>query len=214
MSLFRLRKAQDSYICFLANMWGRSLIRVAGGKVTVSGLENIPVQNNICFISNHQGVFDIPLIVGYIPKAIGFIAKKELVFIPVIGLWIKVIHCIFIDRSNKRKSVQTIQQGVKNIATGHPMVIFPEGTRSQSNKMGEFKSGSLKLALRSNALVIPLTIDGSYKIREENNGIITPASVNLTVHPVIDISVLNEEEKKNLAGRLWKIIHSGLESKS
>lgn len=194
----------------MAKLWARSLIWVAGGKVAVTGLEHIPKESNICFISNHQGVFDIPIIMGYVPKPIFFIAKKELRYIPILGLWIATTHCIFIDRANRRQSVMAIQKGVDQIRQGYPTVIFPEGTRSQGDTMGEFKSGSLKLALRSEAKIVPLTIKGSYKIREEKKGIIAPAHITLTIHPAINVRKLKEEEKKDLAGRLEKIIRSGL----
>lgn len=208
--IIRQQKAYDKYLYYMARIWARSLVLVAGGRVKVRGLEHLPKESNICFISNHQGVFDIPIIMGYVPKPLFFIAKKELMFIPILGFWIAVSRCIFIDRKNKRQSVQAIQKGVDQIKQGYPTVIFPEGTRSQSDTMGEFKSGSLKLALRSNARIVPLTTNGSYKIREEKKGIIASADITLTIHPVIDVSTLAEEEKKDLAGRLWKIVNSGL----
>ncbi len=213
LKIFQLKKASEKFIFILSHNWARSIIRAAGANVEVSGLENIPKQNTICFIANHQGGFDIPLIMGYIPKTIGFIAKKELLYMPILGLWMKVIHCIFINRSKRRESVKVIQKGVEQIKQGFPMVIFPEGTRSRGNAMGQFKNGSLKLAIRSNALIVPITIDGSYRMREERGGLIAPASVKLIVHPVIDVAVLSDEEKKVLAPRLWEIINSGLEMK-
>jgi 1-acyl-sn-glycerol-3-phosphate acyltransferase len=212
--IFWQKRLLEKYVFFLFSTWGRNIVRVAGGKVTVAGLENIPQKNTICFIANHQGGFDIPLIFGYIPKTVGFIAKKELLYIPVFNVWMKVIHCIFINRSKRRDSVKVIQQGVEQIKQGFPMVIFPEGTRSRKNEMGPFKGGSLKLAVRSNALIVPITIDGSYKMREEHGGIITPAYVKLTIHPVIDASTLQDEDTKELANRLWKIINSALENRS
>lgn len=205
------KKILGEYVFFLSRAWGRNLIRATGGNVTVNGLENIPRQNSVCFISNHQGGFDIPLIMGYIPKTIGFIAKKELFYIPIFNIGMKAIHCISLNRSNPRDSVNVIRQGVEQIKQGFPMVIFPEGTRSRGNEMRPFKSGSLKLAIRSNALIVPITIDGSYKMREERGGLITPASVKLTIHPLIDAGELSDEEKKGLADRLWRIINSGLE---
>jgi len=79
--------------------------------------------------------------------------------------------------------------------------------------MRPFKSGSLKLAIRSKASIVPITIDGSYKLREERRGLITPASVKLTVHPAIDAASLEDDDTKKLAERLWEIINSALEKK-
>ncbi len=206
----RLEGALKNYIHFLSKNWSKIILQLAGTKVTIKGLKNIPQENNICFIANHQGGFDIPLIMGYIPKTINFIAKKELLYIPILGIWIKAIKCIFIDRSNHRKTVKTIQKGVEQIKKGYPLVIFPEGTRSKSSTMAKFKGGSLKLATRSNSIIVPITIDGSYRILEENKGKISPASVRLTIHPAIDTNNLSDEEKKNLVEELWDIINSAI----
>ncbi len=210
LGICKQKTLREKYVFSLSSSWGRIVVRIAGGRVTVSGLENIPACDNICFISNHQGGFDIPLIIGYVPKTIGFIAKKELLYIPILSTWMKAIHCIFINRANRRDSVKVIQQGVEQIKNGHPMVIFPEGTRSRKSEMERFKSGSLKLAVRSKALIVPITIDGSYKMKEERGGLITPAHVSMTIHPSIDSAALQDEDTKNLAARLWTIINSAL----
>ena len=214
MRIFKLKKIKRSYLSYLASTWGRNLVRAAGGKVTITGLENLPNHNSICFVSNHQGGMDIPLIYGYISKTVGFIAKKELRYLPILGTWMKEVGCIFMNRSSLRESIVVIKQGVEHIKQGYPMVIFPEGTRSRSNTMKPFKSGSLKLAIRSKASIVPITIDGSYKLREERGGLITPASVKLTVHPAIDAGSLEDDDTKKLAQRLWDIIHSALENKN
>lgn len=214
MRIFKLKKIRRSYISYLTGTWGRNIVRAAGGKVTVTGLENIPNHNSICFVSNHQGGLDIPLIIGYISKTVGFIAKKELRYLPILGTWMKEVGCIFINRSSLRESIGVIKQGVENIKQGYPMVIFPEGTRSRSDKMKPFKSGSLKLAIRSKASIVPITIDGTYKLREEHGGLITPASVKLTVHPAIDAGSRGDDDTKKLAERLWNIINSALENKN
>ena len=211
MRIFRLKKVKRAYITYQAGLWARSIVWAAGGKVTVAGKENIPEHKSICYVSNHQGGFDIPLIMGYISQTVGFIAKKELRYIPILGTWIKEAGCVFINRSSLRDSIGVIQRGVENIQQGYPMVIFPEGTRSKGDKIGPFKSGSLKLAIRSKASIVPITIDGSYKLREEHGGFITPASIRLTVHPTIDATTLEDDDTKKLADRLWKIINSALE---
>ena len=213
MRIFKLQKKKRRYISYLAGVWARSLIWVAGGKVTITGKKNIPGHNSICYVSNHQSGLDIPLIMGYISKTVGFIAKKELRYIPILGTWMKEAGCVFINRSSFRDSIVVIKKGVENIQQGYPMVIFPEGTRSRSNKMRPFKSGSLKLAVRSKASIVPITIEGSYKLREEHGGFITPASVKLTVHPPIDAASLEDDDTKKLADRLWKTINSALVNK-
>lgn len=210
MSIPGLRVIRDKYIYFLASTWARNINRAAGAKVIVSGLENIPKGNKLCFIANHQGGFDIPLILGYMPRVIGFIAKKELDMIPILNIWMRAIGCIFINRANKRASLEVINKGAEQIKNGHPMIIFPEGTRSRGPKMNRFKGGSLKLPIRSQATIIPVTIDGSYKLKELNNGLIQPGEVNLTIHKPLSASDFKEDNTQELADRLTKIIGSAL----
>ena len=113
------------------NLWANSLLKVAGVKVNVHGLENIPKDKAVLFVGNHQGNFDIPIYITQIPLVIGFISKIEVEKIPLVRTWMNFMHCVFMDRSNLRKSGEAIIKGIKNLKSGHSIVIFPEGTRSK-----------------------------------------------------------------------------------
>lgn len=191
------RQAEEQ-IANIAYNWARSLIKYTGTTVKVNGLENIP-QRNVLFVSNHQGYFDIPLLIGYINKPKGFIAKAELKKIPIISAWMKKIHCVFMDRNDIRQSIRAIQKGVKILKSGKSMVIFPEGTRSKSNTLGTFKPGSMKLALKSGVPIVPVTINGSYKILEQNDFIIKPTQVEIVISKPVYVDKLTKEERANLA---------------
>ncbi|MCK5738549.1 1-acyl-sn-glycerol-3-phosphate acyltransferase [bacterium] len=199
------RDLLDRLVVALSTRWARDMIWAAGGKVSISGLENLPDHNRLCFISNHQGSFDIPLVIGYVPRTIGFIAKKEMLKFPVISFWMKAMHCLFIDRSNARKALKTVGMAVEYIQQEKPILIFPEGTRSKGDVMGPFKKGSMKIPIRVNATIVPLTIDGSWKMRERT-GWISPGSIKLTVHPPVEVDALSDEEKRRLHEILQEII--------
>ncbi|MCD8509480.1 MAG: 1-acyl-sn-glycerol-3-phosphate acyltransferase [Bacillus sp. (in: Bacteria)] len=92
--------------------WARSLLKVAGVKVEVKGLENIP-EEACLFVSNHQGNFDIPLLIGTIPRKLSFISKIEVKKIPIIPLWMEHMQCIFMDRKNRRQAIKAIIDGAK-----------------------------------------------------------------------------------------------------
>jgi 1-acyl-sn-glycerol-3-phosphate acyltransferase len=111
----------------------------------------------------------------------------------------KEIHCVFIDRSNIRESVKSINEGVENLKNGYNMCIFPEGTRSKGDQVGEFKKGSMKLALKSNSLVVPVAINGTYKVLEANGWKIKPADVSVKILKPIDTQSISKEEKKDLS---------------
>lgn len=209
VGLFNKEKAYF-YVNRLTSAWARMIIKVGGGSVDVSGLENLPDDNRICFITNHQSYMDIPVILGWIPKPMGAIGKHSLKYVPFLNLWLKPLRTILIDRKNLRQSKKVIEDGVKEIRSGHPVIIAPEGTRSRSNKMARFKPGSFKLATESGAAIVPITIDGAYRGLEEN-GKITPVHVKLTIHPVISPDEVQKMTTKELAEKTWKIINDGLD---
>ena len=152
------KSEKEAYIYKVTSSWARFILKIAGAKVTVKGEENIPKDDTVLFVSNHQSNFDIPLLMAYINVPKGFIGKKELEY----------IHCVFMDRDNLRKSAEAIVDGIKLLRSGYSMVIFPEGTRSKGKPVDEFKAGSFKLATKSKRAIVPVTINGTYKLLEAN----------------------------------------------
>lgn len=178
--------------------WAKQVLKKAGVKVKARGVENVP-DGACCFVANHQGNFDILAILAAIDKPMGFIAKKEMAKIPLISRWMRNIRCVFIDRKNVRESLKAINEGTNNLKNGYSMVIFPEGTRSKSHNIGEFKKGSLKMATKAKVPIVPITIDGSYKIFEEHNGWLRKGEIKLTIEKPIYLEKLSQEEQKNLS---------------
>ena len=206
-----LKKTQVGLLLWITGIWARQMIGLAGGRVEVSGLENLPARSGVLFVANHQGAFDIPLLIGFIPGLKGFVSKKENFRLPIVSIWMKLLGCIVIDRKNLRQSARAIARGVRALQTGRSLVIFPEGTRSRSDRLNPFKDGSFKLATRSGATIVPLTIDGSYRLLEGNRGRITPGTVRLHIHPPLAASGL-AGSKADLAEEVRGIVASALPS--
>lgn len=194
----------------VARKWARSLVKLSGSDIIIKGEENIPTDRPVVFIGNHQGNFDIPIYLGYVDKPMGFIAKIEITKIPIIRTWMKYLYCVFIDRNDIRQSVEAINEGVLHLKNGHSLIIFPEGTRSRGKGLGEFKAGSIKLATKAGAAIVPVTMNGSYKIFEERHNIITPSEVTVTFSPLIETKDLTPQEIKELPERIKKIIENNL----
>ena len=197
---------RDAYIHKITTKWAKFVMKLAGAKITVIGEENLPKDQTVLFVANHQSNFDIPLLMSSINVPKGFIAKKELEKWPMISTWMKYIKCIFMDRSNLRKSAEAIVEGTKLLRGGYSMVIFPEGTRSKGGPIGDFKAGSFKLATKSKCPIVPVTIDGTYKLLEANNNWIKSADVRLIIHPPIDVTSLSKEESDALHNTVHSII--------
>lgn len=190
--------------------WGRCTLLSTGSKVELSGVDRLPEHRRICFIANHQGMFDIPLILGFIPIPSGFIAKQELFRIPVLSWWMHEIPCVFIDRGSARKAIKSFQASAEVIKSGQPLVIFPEGTRSHSDKMGPFHLGSFKLPLMAEATIVPLAIKGSWRIYELDHGI-HPEKVKLQILEPISPQDPLYQDKHALSATLHERIESALQ---
>lgn len=193
-----------------AAKWSQDLLRLAGVRYQVSGVENVPSGQPVVFVSNHQGNFDIPLLLAAIEKPKAFVAKTELARIPLLSTWMKYIKCVFMDRSDIRQSLKAISEASGYVKEGYSMVIFPEGTRSNSREMGEFKPGSMKLALKSKAVIVPVSINGSYKIMQERNFLIKPGSVEITISEPISTTELSKDQEANLSHTVREVIKSNL----
>lgn len=189
--------------------WARYVVGLSGSTIEVSGEENIPSDTAVVFIGNHQGNFDIPILLGYVDKPKAFISKIEILRIPVLAGWMKLMQCTFLDRKNMRQSVRAMAEAVTTVQRGYSLVVFPEGTRSRGRPVGEFKAGSFKLALKTGVPIVPVTIDGSWHLFEEY-GHIQPATVRVTVHPAIGTTDLSREEAAALPAKVREIIVSAM----
>lgn len=204
---FRLGFLLENFIHFCSSNWAKMVLSSTGSTITVEGLEKIPNEKGLCFIGNHQSAIDILIVMSVLPVTVGYIAKKELLYYPFLNLWIVALRSVYIERGNLKKALHSIEKGIEFIKKGNSMLIFPEGTRSKSDIMGTFKRGSIKLATRAEATIVPLTISGSWHAWEENLRI-GPADIKFTVHEAIPTRGLSAEERKALGGRLIDIIGS------
>lgn len=145
----------------------KKLVEISGADVTVTGIANVPLDEPVLYVGNHQSIMDIPLLFSTAPQTMAFVAKKEMEKIPLLGYWMKERGCVFIDRDNARSSLKSINQAIENLKRGHSMAVFPEGTRSRGPQVGDFKAGSLRIAMKSGVKVIPVSIKDSYKLTEK-----------------------------------------------
>ena len=132
----------------------------------VKGVENIPEGNNIVFTPNHQAVLD-PLLLTVANKPICIIAKKETRKMPYVGRVANILGAIFMDRNDMRQSLQVMKQASSYLEKGErAMLIFLEGTRAKDENftMGEFKPGGLKPAFVNHSAIVPVAINGYYRV--------------------------------------------------
>lgn len=213
LKILKLRGNSDEYakvVYSFTRKWAQKMILITGSKVQVIGDELIPKNENVLFISNHQGNFDIPALMGFIDKPKGFIAKIELLKIPIVRTWMKLIGCIFLDRSQPKQALKVMNTAIEELNSGKSLVIFPEGTRSKGNKMGEFKRGSFRPAIKADITIVPITISGTYNLMEANKNRIGKGNITITISDPIKPSELSKEDLNNIHEYIKSIIESKL----
>jgi len=180
-------------------MWAfRVVMFLSGVKLNIKGYENIP-DVPVLFVSNHQSIFDI--VVGYpcIKGLGGFVAKVSVKKVPILRRWMNMLHCLFMNRDDVRQSLQVILQGAEQIKCGISMWICPEGTRNKNPDevtTMEFKEGSLKMAEKAKAPVVPVAITGTRNIFERQFPRIKGGKVTIEFGKPFMISELPPEHKK------------------
>ena len=211
LSLVGLRKAMLVLMHYIAVGWGRFMLAVVGCKVTVLGRENIPRKGGVCFVSNHSGIVDVLLLLGYSGRPFGFVAKQELRLVPILNMWISLLGGLFIDRKNIRKALKTINTGVARIKAGAAMLIFPEGHRSRGQGLLPFHPGSLKLATQSEAVIVPVAITGSYDVFEKTYRA-NACPLRITFCKPINVADISVTDRKlALSDQIYGVIKAALE---
>ncbi len=176
----------------------------------VSGQENIPKYENVVFIGNHQGIFDVIMVLAYVKGPTLFIAKEELKKFPVYGKWIENMGSLFLDRMDAREGLRVINEAAQRIKKDDmDGVIYPEGTRSRSNNMAEFQKGSFKLAQKAGVRVVPFAVDDTFKVLE-SGGINLGIPVYLNFLPPVDVTNLTKEEGRVIHHKVQQMVQDEL----
>lgn len=168
-----------------AHYWSRIVCWLAWVKVEVKGRENIQQDTSYIFVSNHQGAFDIWAVYGYLNHNFKWMMKKSLEKIIFVGFACRRSGHVFVDANSLQSIRQTIENARHQLRDGMSLVIFPEGTRTENGKMGEFKRGAFMLAGEFHLPVVPLSIQGAYEIMPKNSYFPKSGKIVLTIHQPI-----------------------------
>lgn len=173
--------------------WITPMVEMAGVEFVVKGQEKIPLGEPVIYTPNHAGAFDIPAVILTTPAMPMFMAKKELLKLPMINKWMDVVDCVFVDRNNKNTARSSLQDAIDKVKTGRSLVIFPEGTRSKDGNLGEFRGGAMKVAMETGATVVPVLIEGSRE-RLEATSNVTGGKVHVTFLDPIKTTGLTKDD--------------------
>lgn len=189
----------------------RLMLKMTGARIQVIGEENVPKDRAVLYVGNHKSYFDILLTYSRVPRLTGYVAKKEMESFPILSIWMKRLHCLFLDRKDIKQGLKTILTGIDLIKNGISVCIFPEGTRNKSNdRLLPFKEGSLKMAEKTGCPIIPFAITNSSKLFEDHMPFVRPCDIIIEYGNPIYPAELPKEEKKFLGAYCRKQIEDML----
>lgn len=199
-----------SMICGPA--WARLNACLTPMLVSVEGRENIDGSQSYVIVANHQSQFDILVLYGWLGLDIRWVMKQELRKVPALGIASEKIGHIFIDRSDREAAIASLQEAKQKIMNGTSVLFFPEGTRSLTGELGEFKKGAFVMALDLGLPILPITISGTVKILPPTTLNLFPGRAKMTIHPPVDVSGYSRENVDKLIYDVKQIINSGLKN--
>ena len=178
----------------------------SGLKTVCLGLENVPKDKAVLYVSNHRSIIDIPVAYMTLPTLTGFVSKIEIKKVPFLSWWMELVNCLFLDRDDMRAGMKVILDSIESVKEGYSIFIAPEGTRSQGTELLPFKEGSLKIADKTNCLIIPVAISGTDDVFENSFPWVKKATAVIEYGKPIDPTTLSKEERKCMGAMCRDII--------
>lgn len=201
------KKMQDR-IVFAFVKWGLGcVVSLSGSTVDFIGEENVPKDKPVLYILNHRSFFDTIITYQRVPRPTGYMGKIQMKKLPIISSWMKAAHCVFIDRNDIKQGLRCILECIDDIKHGISIAIFPEGTRSKvEGEFLPFHEGSFKVATKTGCPIIPVTINNSAAVWEDQMPRVKRAHVIVEYGKPIYPDSLTPEEKKHVGSYVRDIM--------
>jgi 1-acyl-sn-glycerol-3-phosphate acyltransferase len=197
----------------LISKWAlRAGQKILGIRLDASGIERIDKRASYIFMANHLSFMDGPLLFMLIPQFVRVLLKKEAFKIPVIGLAMRHVGFVSVDRKGIKGGKKSIDRATRMIKEkGYSFLIFPEGTRSRDGKLQPFKRGGFFLAVNSQVPIFPVSIKGSFALMPKGSFFVKKGKVGVVFHSPVSVQGFNQENLLQLVGKVRSIIQSGLD---
>ncbi|MBC7358694.1 MAG: 1-acyl-sn-glycerol-3-phosphate acyltransferase [Desulfacinum sp.] len=187
------RRSDWAHLC--GRIWGNINLWAAGVRVEVMGLERLKPYRPAVYAANHQSWFDIFAILGKLPVQFRWLAKEELFRIPLFGHAMRMIGYIPIDRADRKKAFESLEEASRRVREGTSIVIFPEGTRSRDGVIQPFKKGGIILAIKSGQPIVPVSLSGSHAILPKGGWLVRPGRIRMTIGDPIETAGFTMEDR-------------------
>jgi 1-acyl-sn-glycerol-3-phosphate acyltransferase len=187
-----------------ARAWAWLILKTTGVRVDTRGLEKLDPKQSYVLASNHQSIYDIPIVFASVPLQLRIISKDAIAKVPFLGWHLQRTGHLLIDRKNPGAGI--LKKMAKLVSGARSLIIFPEGTRSVDGRLARFKGGSFLLAIDAGLPVVPVSIAGSRHVMLKGRLMTCPGNVTLSVHDPIPTAGLGREQARELAERVRDVV--------
>jgi 1-acyl-sn-glycerol-3-phosphate acyltransferase len=199
-------------LLYILGHWGVRLgLTLSGITFKVAGASNVPSDRAAVYCSNHESNVDPPIVFEALHPRLHILYKAELNRIPVLARAFRLGGFIPIERQNRESSMRSIEAGAASIRSGNSFLIFPEGTRSKTGQLLPFKKGGFVMAIRAQAPIVPVAVQGGRAAMRKGSWVIRPVTVSLRVGEPIETAGLTQDDRQDLIDRVHQRIASMLE---
>ncbi len=206
------RRGHVAHAC--ARAWSWLILKTTGVHVAIEGLERIEPGKTYVFVSNHQSIYDTPVVFASLPYQLRIIAKTSLARFPVLGWHLRRGGHLFVDRRHPDRA-GILKRWRALVSEGLSLIIYAEGTRSPDGHVARFKAGSFLLAIEAGLPIVPLAVIGTRQVMPKGRLRTEPAHVRLVVHDPIQPPVIDEptvHDAKALADRVHAIVADSVDT--
>jgi 1-acyl-sn-glycerol-3-phosphate acyltransferase len=204
------RRGHAAHWC--ARTWSWLILATTGVDVRVVGLDRVQAGHTYVFISNHQSIYDIPVIFASLPFQLRIIAKESLGNFPFLGWHLRRSGHLLVDRSNPDRT-RILNRWRRLVSDQISLIIFPEGTRSADGRVGSFRGGSFLLALEAGLTIVPISVSGTNHVMKKGRLMTRPGHVTLVVHePIPTPKTANPtpHHARELASRIEAVVRAAV----
>ena len=195
-----------------ARAWSNLILKTTGVRVTVDGGGRLDPTRSYVLASNHQSIYDIPILFAALPLQLRIVAKSSLGSFPFLGWHLQRTGHLLVNRKNPGADIVTKMRRL--VSEAHSLIVFPEGTRSVDGRVGRFKKGPFLVAVDAKLPVVPVSVSGSRHVMKKGRLMVRPGHVRVTVHEPIPSEGLTRAEVIAFASGIRETVRQGIDEPS
>ncbi len=195
-----------SILHWFSRTWSRLILGSIFSPVKVTGLEKIDTSRPHVYAANHASAMDIPVLYVHLPFQFRIVFKKELLSYPLVGWQLKRSGQVCIDQQRPSNSIAAIRSAVKSLKAGMPLVIFPEGGRTNDGYIKPFLPGAFFLALKAQVDIVPIALIGTYELLPMDTYHIKCRPLGMRVGEPISTTGMTMRDLETLSAKVQKAV--------